>query len=140
MDAAITQYGGKSMSVKYNIVARKNPRDPAAPPKYYPVLNSTGRTNQRGLANRGSQMSTLNAADLAAALEILLSLIPEELAAGHIVDLGDFGTFRQTIKANGADSPEEVSAHNIERLSVIFTPGPEFKLALNRTKYEKLSQ
>jgi predicted histone-like DNA-binding protein len=127
------------MAVKYNIVARKNPRDPEAPPKYYPVLNSTGRTNQRGLAIKGSQMSTLNSADLAASMEVLLTQIPAELAAGNIVDLGDFGTFRLTIKAKGAEKAEEVSAHNIERLSVIFTPGPEFKLALTRTKYEKLA-
>jgi len=126
------------MSVKYHVVARKNPRDPEAPAKYYPVLNSTGRTNQRGLAQRGSQMSTLNAADLAAAIEIMLTVIPEELLDGKIVDLGDFGTFRLTIKAKGSDSEGEVSSNNVERLSVIFSPGPEFKLALTRTKYEKL--
>lgn len=126
------------MGVKYNVVSRKNPRDREAPAKYYPVLNSTGRTNQRRLAQRGSQMSTLNSADLAAALEILLSLIPEELAAGNIVDLGDFGTFRLTISADGAETPEEVSVHLIKRVAVIFSPGPEFKIALSRIKFERL--
>lgn len=126
------------MSVKYNVVARKNPRDLEAPPKYYPILKSTGRTNQRSLAQKGSQMSTLNAADLAAAMEVLLSLIPVELAAGNIVDFGDFGTFRLTIKTEGSDTEEQVSANNIKGRSVIFAPGNEFKLALDRVKYEKM--
>lgn len=125
------------MAVKYNIISRKNPRDPEAPPKFYPVLNSTGRTNQRSLAQKGAQISTLSAADLAASMEVLLSLIPEALAAGHIVDLGDFGTFRLTINAEGSDKMEEVSMHKIKQVAVRFTPGAEFKQMLNRAKFEK---
>ncbi|MCA9932618.1 MAG: DNA-binding protein [Ardenticatenaceae bacterium] len=125
------------MSVKYTVVAKKNPRDPESPPKYYPVINSKGRTNQRALAVKGSRESTMGAPDLAATMESLLALIPEELIAGNIVDLGDFGTFRLSIKGEGADTEEEVTSHNIKRLTVIFTPGKEFKLALSRVEYEK---
>jgi nucleoid DNA-binding protein len=31
-------------------------------------------------------------------------LIPEELLEGKIVDLGDFGSFRLSIKAEGSDT------------------------------------
>ncbi|MEZ4644442.1 MAG: hypothetical protein R3E31_17210 [Chloroflexota bacterium] len=79
------------MSVKYNIVPKKNPQDQAAPPRHYPVIKSSGRTTQRTLAQKGAQISTLSAADLAAAMETLLALIPQELMEGNIVDLGDFG-------------------------------------------------
>lgn len=126
------------MSVKYNVVPKKNPRDPNAPPKYYPVVNSSGRSRQRNLANKGADISTLSAADLAAALEVLLKLIPQELAEGNIVDLGDFGTFRLSVNADGSDTPEAVTANNVKRLSVRFTPGKEFKYALERVQYEKL--
>ena len=126
------------MSVKYNVVARKNPRDPEAAPKYYPILKSSGRSNQRSLAQKGEKLSTLSAADLAAAMEVLLSLIPEELASGNIVDLGDFGTFRLSLKSEGSDTADAVSAHNVKRLSVLFSPGKEFKHALGRVQYEKL--
>ena len=100
------------MTIKYNVMPRHNPRDPEAPKRYYPVVKSSGRTNQRGLARKGVGISTLSAADLAAAMEVLLDLIPQELMAGNIVDLGDFGTFRLSVKAEGADTPEEVKANN----------------------------
>ncbi|MCB9418297.1 MAG: HU family DNA-binding protein [Ardenticatenaceae bacterium] len=126
------------MTIKYNVMPRINPRDPEAPKRYYPVVKSSGRTTQRGLARKGTGMSTLSAADLAAAMEILLELIPQELMEGNIVDLGDFGTFRLSVKAEGSDTPEEVKAHNIKSVNVRFTPGKEFKDAMNRAAFEKM--
>jgi predicted histone-like DNA-binding protein len=123
------------MTIKYNVMPRHNPRDPDAPQRYFPVVKSSGRTTQRGLARKGAKMSTMSAADLAAAMEILLDLIPEELMAGNIVDLGDFGSFRLSVKAEGSDTEEEVTAVNIKSLNVRFTPGKEFKDAMNRAKF-----
>lgn len=126
------------MSVKYNVMPRKNPQDQAAPPKFYPVVKSSGRTTQRGLAQKGAQISTLSAADLAAAMETLLALIPQELMAGNIVDLGDFGSFRLSIKSEGADNKEDVTSRNIKSAHVRFTPGKEFKDAMKTVQFEKL--
>lgn len=105
-----------------------------APPRYFPVVKSNGRTNQHSLAQKGTRMSTLSAASL----ELLLDLIPEELLEGKIVDLGDFGTFRLSVKAEGSDTEEEVTANNIKSVNGRFTPGKEFKDAMNRAKFEKL--
>lgn len=126
------------MSVKFNIMPRRNPRDPEAPPRYYPVVRSSGHTTQRDLAQKGTQMSTLSAADLAAAMEILLVLIPEELMSGQIVELGDFGSFRLSVKAEGSETPEDVKASNIKGISIHFSPGKAFKEAMNRITFEKL--
>ncbi|MCA9930572.1 MAG: HU family DNA-binding protein [Anaerolineales bacterium] len=126
------------MSVKYNVVTKSNPQNREAPPRYYPVVSSTGRVNQRSLVQKGSQQSTLSAADLAAAMEVLLTLIPQELMAGNIVDLGDFGSFRLSVKAEGSDTAEEVTSNNIKNVHVRFTPGKEFKYAMSRVTFEKL--
>lgn len=126
------------MSAKYNVVPKKNPQDQESPPRYYPVIKSSGRINQRGLAQKGAQISTLSSADLAAALETLLTLIPQELMEGNIVDLGDFGSFRLSVKADGSDNETDVTARNIKSVNVRFTPGKEFKLSLSRVTFEKL--
>ena len=126
------------MSVTYSVMPRRNPRDPEAPHRYYPVVRSSGRIDQRGLARKGVKMSTMSAADLAAGLEVLLDLIPEELLEGKIVDLGDFGSFRLSVNAEGSDTEEEVTATNIKGVNVRFTPGKEFKDAMNRATFEKL--
>jgi predicted histone-like DNA-binding protein len=119
-------------------VPRRDPRDLESPPQYYPVVKSNGRINQRGLAQKGTKMSTMSAADLAAGLEVLLDLIPEQLLEGKIVDLGDFGSFRLTVKTEGSETEEDVTANNIKSIHVRFTPGKEFKDAISRARFEKL--
>jgi predicted histone-like DNA-binding protein len=119
-------------------VPRRDPRDLESPPSYYPVVKSNGRINQRGLAQKGTKMSTMSAADLAAGLEVLLDLIPEQLLEGKIVDLGDFGSFRLTVKTEGSETEEDVTANNIKSIHVRFTPGKEFKDAISRARFEKL--
>ncbi len=125
------------MPIKYNVVPKKNPQNLAAPPRYYPVVKSSGRSDQRVIAQMGAQMSTLTTADLAAAVEVFLTVIPQELMAGRIVELGPFGSFHVTITATGADNPEGVTARNIKGLNVRFVPGKEFLQALQATVFEK---
>ena len=79
------------MSIKFNIVQRGGPGHSEAPKKYYPSIQSTGRVSVRQLAERASHMCTLTTADMMAAIEALLSIIPDELANGNIVELGDLG-------------------------------------------------
>lgn len=126
------------MAVRYNVVPKKNPQNREAAPRYYPVLKSTGRTTQRDLANKGEKISTLSAADLAAAMEVLLALIPQELLAGNIVELRDFGTFRLSISAEGSDNAAEATGSKIKNINVRFTPSKEFKQAVSAAQFKKL--
>lgn len=126
------------MAVRFTVVPKKNPQNREAEPRYYPVLKSTGRTTQRDLANKGEKISTLSAADLAAAMEVLLALIPQELLAGNIVELRDFGTFRLSVTAEGSDRADEVSGNKIKNINVRFTPSKEFKHAISAASFKKL--
>ena len=125
------------MAVKYNVVERGKPGDPAAPKKYYPSVVSTGKTRQRALAKEVAEISTISAPDVAGTLEALLSQIPKELANGNIVDLGDFGSFRLRIQTDGSETPETVNAGKIRRVAVTFTPGKEFQQVLDAIQFEK---
>jgi len=127
------------MTVKFTTTAKKNPRDPSAPPKYYAVVKSNGRVDLRQVARRIADISTISSADTLGVLEALLMVIPQLLAEGQIVRLGDLGSFRLTVKSEGMDSPEEVTVHTIDGLSVRFTPGKLFKQALANVEFEKLS-
>lgn len=40
------------MTVKFNVVPRGNPSNPALPKKFYPSIQSSGRTTMRQLATR----------------------------------------------------------------------------------------
>lgn len=125
------------MTVKYNVVERGNPSNPAAPKKFYPSIESSGRKTLRQMAERISQISTVSSADTMAVLEALLTTIPQELASGNIVELGDFGNFWLRSDSEGADTAEAVRGSQINSVLPRFNPGKEFKKVLDAIEFEK---
>jgi len=125
------------MTVKFNVVERGNPSNPAAPKKFYPSIESSGRKTLRQMAERISQISTISTADTMAVLEALLTTIPDELAAGNIVELGDFGNFWLKSNSEGADTAETVRSTQINTVLPRFIPGKEFKKVLDAIEFEK---
>ena len=126
------------MSVKFNIVERGRPGHSEAPKKYYPSIQSTGRVSIYDLAERASEISTLSTPVMIAAIETLLAIIPDELAQGKIVELGDFGNFWLRSSAEGVDDASKVRGDLITTLLPRFNPGKRFKQALAGVKFERL--
>jgi len=125
------------MSVKFNIVERGNPSNQEAPKKFYPSIESSGRKTLRQMAERIAQISTVSSADTMAVLEALLTTIPQELASGNIVELGDFGNFWLKANSEGADTAEAVRSSQINTLLPRFNAGKEFKKVLATVEYER---
>jgi predicted histone-like DNA-binding protein len=127
------------MPVKFNIIPKKDPRNLGAQPKYYAAVRSDGRANTITIAKSINKMSTVSAPDTLAVLEAFLDVVPEKLADGKIVELGDFGTFRLTISSEGAALAEGVTARSITETRVVFTPGKRFKQLLDTIEFEKIT-
>ena len=125
------------MTVKFNIVGKASPADPGGLKKFYPSIASSGRISTRELAERASKMSTLSTTDMMAALESLLDIIPDELAKGNIVELGDFGTFWLRTNSRGASTAEEVRSSHINNVLPRFSAGRQFKRALDSIVFSK---
>lgn len=125
------------MPVKFSASPKKDPRNLEAEPKYYAIVKSDGRADTQNVARSINSMSTVSSADTAAVLEAFLQVVPEKLADGKIVELGDFGTFRVTVSSEGAAQPDELSARNITDTRVIFTPGKRFKQVLSTIEFQK---
>jgi len=125
------------MSVKFNVVERGIPADNEAPKKFYPSILSSGRMRLRELANEIAAISTVSSADTLAVLEGLLTVIPQQLGRGNIVELGDFGSFWLKANAAGAESAEAVRASQISTLLPRFNPGKEFKRVLSEIEFQK---
>jgi len=126
------------MSVKYNVVQRGQPGKAETPKKYYPSIQSTGRTTKREMAEMIAQISTISSVDTMAMLEAFLVVVPRELAKGNIVELGDFGSFWLRSSSEGAEKPEDVRASQITSVLPRFNPGKDFKKALDGIKFKKL--
>jgi len=125
------------MSVKYNVVERGNPSNPEAPKKFYPSIQSSGRKTLRQLADRVADISTVSSVDTMANIEALLKVIPQELAEGNIVELGEFGSFWLRSTSEGADTEDEVRASQIKTVLPRFNPGKKFKKVLDTLDFEK---
>jgi predicted histone-like DNA-binding protein len=124
------------MTVKYNIVERGNPQDPAAPKKYYPSIVASNKVTLRDIVQRVAEMSTISSADTMAVVEAFLTVIPSELGRGNIVNLGEFGSFWLRIRSQGAELEEDVTRFNVEAVLPRFNPGTEFKQALKLLKFQ----
>ena len=125
------------MPVKFNIVERPNPQNLDAPRKYYPSVRASGRRTLRDLSKHISKICTIRSPDTLAVIEALLMVIPEELADGNIVELGEFGSFWLRNSAEGEAKPDNVSANQVTNLLPRFLPGKEFKKALKTVKLVK---
>lgn len=125
------------MPVTYNIVKKHNQVNPEAPPRYYPSVKSTGRVTMRNLAETIAAMSTVSSIDVYAVLEALTSLLPEELANGNIVELGDLGSFSIRARATGEPNRSDVSSKNITKLLPRFYPGKRFTEMLSKARFVK---
>jgi predicted histone-like DNA-binding protein len=126
------------MPIKFNVVQRGNPAKPDAPKKYYPSIQSSGRLSMRDLAELASDRSTLSTVDMVAAVESFLAIIPEALAEGKVVELGDFGNFWLRFTSEGVETPEQVRGGQITSLIPRFMPGKRFKKALKAAKFQKV--
>lgn len=128
------------MSVRFNVVERGNPNNREAPKKFYPSIQSSGRVTLRQLSQAVSQMSTVSSADTMAVLEALLTVIPQELSRGNIVELGDFGNFWLRTDTEGAETADVVRANQITGVLPRFNAGREFKKVLASIEYVKTSE
>jgi predicted histone-like DNA-binding protein len=124
--------------IKYALKQKVNPRDLTQEKKYYPIKQSQEELTLRDFGKRISRESTVSMMDTMAVLEGLLQIIPDEIIKGKIIKLGDFGTFRTTLSAEGVDTEDEFSVSKIKALNVRFRPAHEFKVQLAAAKYEKI--
>ena len=125
------------MSIRFNVVERGNPARPEAPRKFYPSIQSRGRLSLRELAEKASDRSTLTTTDIMAVIESFLTIVPEELANGRIVELGDFGNFWLRSTSEGAATAREVRGNQVTNLIPRFNPGKRFKRVLQSARFEK---
>jgi predicted histone-like DNA-binding protein len=127
------------MPVNYKAVPKKNPANQAAAPKFYAQVVTSGDMTLRQLSKQISAISTVSAADTMAVIEAFLEVVPQVLADGKIVRLGDFGSFNLQASSDGAVTATELSRNQIKKTSVKFRAGKEFMKVINTIDFTKIS-
>ena len=127
------------MAVNYKAVPKRNPSKQDEAPKFYAQVVSSGDMTVRQLAKQISAISTVSVADTMAVIEAFLEVVPQALADGKIVRLGDFGSFNLAVNSEGAVDATTLSKNQIKKVSVRFRPGKEFSNVTNAVEFSKLS-
>jgi predicted histone-like DNA-binding protein len=125
------------MPISYNIVERGEPGVAGGgESKFYASAKTTGETNINKLIERIEKISTVSGADIRGVLYALVDVVPEEMAEGNIVRIGDLGSFRVSISSEGHDNEDDVSSNSVTDSRVIFSPGDKFDRMLNNLTFQ----
>ena len=127
------------MSIKYKTIARKNPQDLLATPKYYAAVTPNGSVDFESLAEMISEQCTVTDTDCLAVLNVLEKNIVRELKEGRIVRLGKLGNFQVGLSSEGFTTPEEVTADAVTKSRILFRPAKKMRDLLENLKFQKAS-
>ncbi|RRD62799.1 HU family DNA-binding protein [Tannerella forsythia] len=108
--------------IKYVIQEKKNPLNGEV--KYYPQIAPATPMTINQIIKRVEKRSTVSSADVKAVLDALQYEVIDALESGNSVRLGDLGSFRLTIKADGMATAAEAKkqgAKLIKQVNVQFT-------------------
>lgn len=125
------------MAIPYKVVGKINPSKPQDPVKYYAQAVLKGEIGLQDLCKEIEKISTVSEADIMAVLASLVSVLPDKLAQGHIVRLGDLGDLRPSLNSEGHATEKEVTAHSIKKNKVLFRAGKRITKALKTVDYKK---
>lgn len=128
------------MSVKYSVVALRNPRKISEPPKFYAKAQAHGNISLETICENVSHAGSIIRGDVLAVSDGLIFQMIAGLRAGQIVELGDFGHFQVHVQSSGAETSKEFTSSNISKAKIQFRPGKMLQNMLKTLDYSQVSQ
>lgn len=114
------------MAIKYAVQKTQTGKDKTV--YYHARAQYDGVTHLDDIAQMVEQISAISVGDVLSVLNTLGKIVAVELANGRIVDLGDLGRLRLSLRAKGVAKPEEVRHETIQATRAIFVPGQAIRL------------
>lgn len=109
------------MAIKYAVQRTTAGKDKTV--YYHARAQYDGVTKLDDIAQMVEQISAISTGDVLSVLNTLGKIVAVELANGRIVDLGDLGRLRLSLRAKGVATMEEVKRETIQSTRAIFVPG-----------------
>jgi predicted histone-like DNA-binding protein len=121
-------------------IARKNPQDVAAAPKYYAYAITTGMIDFERLAYLVSNQCTVRVSDCLAVLRALEHNMMDELEQGRTVQFGDLGLFHIGVRGEGKATLEEVNSASVQGAHMNFRPAKRLRKMLKGLEFKMSSE
>lgn len=121
------------MAIKYAVQKTQTGKEKKE--YYYARAEYDGVTSMEDMAKMVEKISAISVGDVLSVLNTLGQLVAIELANGRIVDLGDLGRLRLSLRAKGMLEAEKVTRETILATRAIFVPGPAIRLKQRNLKF-----
>lgn len=105
--------------------------------KTYAIAKSNGYCDMEKLCELVSARSAMSSADVKAVIDSLNWVMHIELRSGNIVQLGEFGNFRLSVRSKGEETEADFTAANIKKAKIVFYPGASLRDTKARVNFEK---
>jgi len=125
------------MAIRYVVQLRKNPKDPAASPKYYLINKTFAPIDRDFLIKDMVQNTSLNFQEASTGIDYLFKAIPKYISLGFTIKLGNLGYFTVGIQSEGSETEEEATAEKIKRKRLVFIVGKDIRKIINELPVEK---
>lgn len=103
----------------------------------YAMAKASGYCDMEKLCELISNRSAMSSADVKAVLDSLNWAMGLELRSGSIVQVGEFGNFRLSVRSTSTATPDEFKASQIKKARIIFSPGASLRWSNVITKFEE---
>lgn len=118
-----------NIMITYKIVEKKKPG--TGDFKFYGQISTVKPMGIRELCKKVAARCTATSSDIKAVIDALEYEIIEAVKDGKSVRLGTLGSFRPTLKSEGAAAEKDWSVSMIKSVNVRFTAGASMKSELN---------
>ena len=117
------------MAQGYRVIMKRNLSTKEGEPEHkaYAIPKYNGNTDMATLCKMISARSSMSSADVKAVLDNLNFVLDMELQAGRIVQLGELGNFRLSLKSGGAEDKSSFSSSLLKKAKILFSPGKSLR-------------
>lgn len=126
------------MSIAYQVLSKRNPNNLGAPPRFYGSALVRRLLNFDDLCEELTSRCTATRADIKLVLTALVDQMPVLLLEGYVIQLGELGNFRLTLRSEGVVAEELFSYRNIKGVRLVYTPGMKLKQRLKKARFERI--
>lgn len=126
------------MAIHYVLKQRASFKAASTQHKYFAVQKSTGQETLDEMIDEISTRSGFDSIEVKAILDVFVGLIPERIAEGKIVQLGDLGSFFLTIRSEEVDRSEDFNISMIKGSRLNFYPSELIERELQKIDYQKV--
>ena len=126
------------MSLKFKPQEKANPLDLSAPKKFYARAVSAGMVDLEELAEFVADQSTISEADIYGVLRAVEKTVVREMLKGRSIRLGEIGIISLSLRSEGMETAEEVTASSIKSARTVFKPGKRLRQMLRRLDFTKV--